>query len=141
MEHRRTPYRYVLRLDSGEEIVAALKSFAARENVRAGAFSGIGAARDLELGYFVRPTKTYVRRAFPGEWEILALTGNFSDLEGEAFPHPHVVIGGEDFAAHGGHLFQGTVTVTCEIHLVTDPDAIRRLKRPDLGFNPLAPRG
>jgi predicted DNA-binding protein with PD1-like motif len=141
MEHRRTRYGYVLRLDAGEDVVTTLKDFAARENVRGGMLSGIGAAADVELGYFVRPTREYVRRVFEGEWEIVSLTGNISELEGEPFPHCHVTLGGRDFTAHGGHLFRGTVTVTCEIHLVTDPDVIRRLRRPDLGFNPLAPRG
>ncbi len=141
MEHRRTRYGYVLRLDPGDEIVSTLKAFAASENVRAGTISGIGAAGDVELGYFVRGSREYIRRSFAGEWEIVALTGNFSELEGEGFPHCHVTLGGEDFAAHGGHLFRGTVTVTCEIHVVTDPDPIRRHARPDLGFNPLAPRG
>ena len=49
------------------------------------------------------------------------------------------VIAGEDFAAHTGHLFRGVVTVTCEVHVITDPDAMRRVRRPDLGFNPLEP--
>ncbi len=141
MEHHRTRYGYVLRLDAGEELWAALKAFAAQENVRAGVLSGIGAASDVELGYFIRSSRTYVRRAFPGEWEIVALTGNFSELDGEGFPHCHITIGGEDFSTYGGHLFQATITVTCEIHVVTDPDPIRRIARPDLGFNPLAPRG
>jgi hypothetical protein len=141
MEHRRTRYGYVLRLDPGEEIVGTLRDFATRENLRAGVLSGIGAAGGLELGYFVRETREYVRRAFEGEWEILHLAGNLSELDGEPFPHCHVTLGGPDFAAHGGHLFRGTVTVTCEVHVVTDPDAIRRVRRPDLGFNPLAPRG
>jgi predicted DNA-binding protein with PD1-like motif len=140
MEHRRTRYGYVLRLDAGEEVIAALKDFAARENVKAGMISGIGAVGDVELGYFVRATRDYVRRRLAGDWEILSLTGNFSDLEGEAFPHCHVTLGGEDFATQGGHLFSGSVTVTCEIQVFTDPDPIRRLRRPDLGFHPLAPR-
>ncbi len=141
MEHRRTRYGHVLRLDPGEEIVTALREFAASENVRAGTLSGIGAAGDIELGYFIRATREYVRRTFPGEWEIVALTGNLSELEGVPFPHCHMTLGGEDFSAHGGHLFRATVTVTCEIHIVTDPDPIRRVARPDLGYNPLAPRG
>jgi uncharacterized protein len=141
MEHRRTRYGYVLRLDAGEEVFASLKTFAAQENVRAGLLSGIGAAADIELGYFARGSATYVRKTFVGEWEIVALTGNFSELEGEGFPHCHMTIGGAGFETHGGHFFKGTVSVTCEIHVVTDPDPIRRLSRPDLGFNPLAPRG
>jgi hypothetical protein len=28
--------------------------------------------------------------------------------------------------------------VTCELHLFTDPGVLRRVSRPDLGFNPLA---
>jgi len=128
-----------MRLDAGEEIVGSLAAFAAERGIRAGAFSGIGAAGDLELGYFIRGTGTYVRRAFEGEYEIGALTGNFSELDGRPFPHCHVVLGDDAFAAYTGHLFRGTVTVTCEIHVVTDPDTLRRVPRPDLGFNPLEP--
>jgi hypothetical protein len=29
------------------------------------------------------------------------------------------------------------VTVTCEVQIVTDPAAMRRVRRPELGFNPL----
>ena len=42
----------------------------------------------------------------------------------------HVVYG-------GGHLFRAVVTVTCEVQIVLAEAAIRRLRRPDLGFNPL----
>jgi predicted DNA-binding protein with PD1-like motif len=99
--------------------------------------SGLGAVGETELGYFVRPTRTYTTRRFEGEYEIGALTGNFSDLDGSPFPHCHVVIAGEDFVAHTGHLFRGVVSVTCEVQVVTDPETIRRIRRPDLGFNPL----
>ena len=29
------------------------------------------------------------------------------------------------------------VTVTCEVQVVTDPEVLRRVRRPDLGFNPI----
>jgi predicted DNA-binding protein with PD1-like motif len=48
-----------------------------------------------------------------------------------------VLIAGEDFAARTGHLFRGVATVTCEVQLVTDPGVLKRVRRPDLGFNPL----
>ena len=99
--------------------------------------SGLGACGDADLGFFVRGTREYVTRSFAGEYEIGALTGNFSELDGEPFPHCHVVIAGEDMVAHTGHLFRGVVTVTCEVQVVTDPDVMRRVSRPDLGFNPL----
>ena len=132
-----------MKIDAGEEVVAALERFAAEESVRAGAISAIGSASDVELGCFVRSTREYVRRTFAGEWEIGSLIGNFSELDGRPFPHCHAVIGGSDFAAHTGHLFRAHVTMTCEAQIVTDPGFLRRVRRADLGFNPLelgAPR-
>ena len=138
MESQRTRYGWALKLDAGEEIVTTLAAFAERESVRAAAISALGAVGDPELGYFVRSTHEYVRRSFPGEWEIGCLTGNFSELEGRSFLHCHVVIGGPDFVAWTGHLFRGVVTLTCEAQIILDPGVLHRVQRPDLGFNPLA---
>ena len=137
MQSQRTRYGYALRLDPGEEIIASLRSFARAHGVRAGLISGLGAVGETELGFFVRATGQYLTRTFSGEHEIGALTGNFSELDGEPFPHCHVVIAGEDLAAHTGHLFRGIVTVTCELQVVTDPGVLRRVRRGELGFNPL----
>jgi len=132
-----TRYGFVVRLDPGEEIVDSLRAFALARGIRAGALSGIGAAGPCELGYFIPGTHEYVRREFPGEYEIGSLTGNWSEFDGEPFPHCHAVLGGDDFVAYTGHLFRAIVTVTCEIHVITDPGIVRRTRRPDLGFNPL----
>ena len=139
MKFQRTRYGYAVRIDSGEEIIGTLKAFARAEGVRSGLIHGLGASGETELGFFVRATGQYVTRTFSGEHEIGSLTGNFSELDGEPFPHCHVVIAGEDFVAHTGHLFRGVVTVTCEVQVITDPDVLRRVRRTDLGFNPLEP--
>ena len=131
MKRQRTRYGYVVRIDSGEEIIATLRAFARAEGVRSGLISGLGAVGEADLGFFVRATGQYVTRTFSGEHELGSLTGNFSDLEGEPFPHCHAVIAGEDFVAHTGHLFRGVVTVTCEVQVITDPDALRRVRRAD----------
>ncbi len=137
MEFQRTRYGYAVRIDAGEEIVESLAAFAAAEGVRAGSISGIGSVVDPELGYFVRPSRDYTRRVFAGDWEVGALTGNLSELDGRPLPHCHAVIAGADFAAYAGHLFRGVVAVTCELQVVTDTGVLRRVSRPDLGFNPL----
>jgi len=139
MKWQRTRYGWVVRIDLGEEIIATLQTFARDQGVRAGMISGIGAAGEVELGFFVRATREYIRRSFVGEYEIGSLTGNFSVLDGEPFPHCHVVIAGEDLVAHTGHLFRGVVTVTCEVQVITDPDLVLRVRGP--GFNPLEPSG
>jgi len=135
MQSRRTAYGYALRIDPGEDIVATLRSFATEHGVRAGLISGLGAVGETELGFFDRATHEYRTRAFTGEYEIGALVGNFSELEGQPHPHCHIVIAGEDFVAYTGHLFRGVVTVTCEVQVITDPGVIKRVRRPDLGIN------
>jgi len=134
---QRTRYGYAIVLETGEEIVTTLQTFAETHGVRGGAITGIGAVGTCELGFFIRTTKSYIRRRFEGEHEIGVLLGNFSELGGRPFPHCHVVIAGEDMVAHTGHLFSGEVTVTCEVHVVTDEGIVQRVMRPDLGFNPL----
>ena len=140
MEHQRTRYGYALRLDSGEEIVDRLGAFAADQGLRAGQITGLGAVSEVELGFFVRPTRTYVRRPLAGEYEIGSLVGNLSELDGRPFAHCHIMVAGEDFVALSGHLFRGVVSVTCEIQVVSDPGILRRVRREDLGFHPLALR-
>jgi hypothetical protein len=137
MESQRTRYGYALKLDTGEEIIATLTSFAAAEGVRAGVISGLGSVGDVELGFFVRETGEYIRRAFDGEHEIGALTGNISELDGAPFPHCHVLIAGRDFIPYTGHLFRGVVTLTCEVQVITDPGILKRVRRPGLPFTPL----
>jgi predicted DNA-binding protein with PD1-like motif len=141
MQAQRLSFGWVLRLDAGEEIVAELRRFAAASGVRAGLITGIGSVGRAELGFFVRSTLEYTRRTFTGDHEVLSLLGNFSVLEGEPFPHCHLILAGDDYAAHGGHLFSAIVSMTCEIHVVTGAgDVLLRPARPDLGFHPLAPR-
>lgn len=138
MEFQRTRYGYALKIDSGEEIFSTLQAFAEAQSLKAGAILGLGAVGETELGFFVPGTRTYVRRVFTGDHEIGSLIGNFSELDGKPFPHCHVVISGEDFAAYSGHLFRGVVTVTCEVQIVTDPGVLRRVRHDDLGFHPLS---
>lgn len=91
MQSRRTRYGYALRIDTGEEVIATLKAFAVAHDVRGGLILGLGAVGEAELGFFVRSRQEYVTRTFTGEHEIGVLTGNFSELDGEPFPHCHVV--------------------------------------------------
>jgi len=141
VEFQRTRYGYALKIDAGEEIFATLQGFAESQGLRAGAIFGLGAVGETELGFFVPATRTYVRRVFAGDHEIGSLIGNFSELDGKPFPHCHLVIAGEDFVAHAGHLFRGIVSVTCEVQIVTDPGVLRRVRQDDRGFHPLSLRG
>ncbi len=106
---------FLVRLDTGEEIVGALAAFAHAHSIDAAAVSGIGSAYDVVLGYFDRATKTYDRHPVEGDVEIVSLLGNVALKEGRAFAHLHVTVSGRDYRAIAGHFFEGKAAGTCEL--------------------------
>ncbi len=137
MKFTSTEFGYIARLDPGEEIIATLSNFVKASDIGTASISGIGAAGELSIGYFDRARKEYVRKALSGEYEILSVTGNVSHVGGEPWVHAHVVLSGSDFAALGGHLFSGKVTVTVELALVVSDERIERKEDAASGFRHL----
>jgi len=107
--------RHLLRLDRGEEVLGSLADFAVQERLPGATLSGVGAVEQTELGYFDLRRREYVRRVFADEMELLSLSGNIAWWSGEPVVHAHVLLGGADYAAVGGHLFRATIAVTGEI--------------------------
>lgn len=106
---------FIVRLATGEEIHASLKQLATLERIDVAGIEGIGAVYDVVLGYFDRATREYLRKAVPEEMEIVSLGGNLAIKESQPFAHLHVVLGGRNFEAVAGHLFEGKAGATCEI--------------------------
>lgn len=96
-------------LDKGTEIINGLSHLMKMRNITTGMISGIGAVSEAQLGYFNAETKSYEKKLFPENMEIVSLKGNISFKDNEIFPHLHVVLSRRDFSAVGGHLFSGTV--------------------------------
>jgi predicted DNA-binding protein with PD1-like motif len=115
MRYARLGDAFLLRLYTGEEIVATATEFARAQSIDAGEVSAIGAAYDVVLGYFDRATKQYERHAVEGEVEIVSLLGNLAIKEGQPFAHLHAAVAGRDFRPYAGHLFEGKAGATCEI--------------------------
>jgi predicted DNA-binding protein with PD1-like motif len=118
MKFRKTGGPYVLALSRGERIVETLAGFCGKETIRAGYFSGLGSCRGAELGFFDWNTKKYRFKKFSGDFEIAALQGNISLLNGRPFVHAHVVLGDKNFRCAAGHLKEAEVLAACEIVLV-----------------------
>jgi len=117
MKIKRFGEGWVIRLETGERIVAALAAFCMKKKIRAGSFTGIGTCRGAELGFFDWEKKKYRFKKLGGDYEITALVGNISVLEGQAFVHAHVTLGGRDFRPWAGHLKEAETLATCEIVL------------------------
>jgi len=108
---------YVITWSRGEEVLTSLREFLASKNIRAGHFTGLGAAESLEFGFYNLETKEYEQRRTNYDVEILSLTGNVAMMDGNYIVHMHGVFGKRDFSAFGGHVFSIQVSGACELHL------------------------
>lgn len=117
MESRKVSDGYIIRCDIGEEIVSVLTDFAQENGIYSGTVIGIGALKNITLGYVDIPNKDYIRKEFEGMYELLNLTGNFTKIDGKAMLHCHAVLSDAHFTVYGGHLFSGIVAVTGEFYI------------------------
>ncbi len=128
MRYQKAGDRYMLRLETGEDLLGAITAFAADRRIDAGSVSGIGSVTDATLGYFDRTSKEYLRQPVPGDTEIVSLLGNLSLKDGQPFAHVHVTLGGRNMGVVAGHLFGGTVAATCELVVEPLPGLLQRTK-------------
>jgi uncharacterized protein len=118
-----------IRLQIDEDVHPALLE-AARRFGAGGAFviSGIGMLRDPELGFFAGP-EGYMKKVFPGNHELLNLSGNISLRDGELMAHLHALLADEQFGVFGGHLFNAQVGMTLEVMLQVIGDPVRMYRK------------
>ena len=129
---------YFLRVDKDEDLFETILGWAKENNVDCAHISGIGALKDIELGFYHLSEKTYERKVFPKEAELLSLDGNISLFEGKPFLHIHAVLGDENFNAFGGHLFSAKVAVTCEVNIRPISIEAKRVPNEEVGLNLLS---
>lgn len=127
MQYLKVSNGYVLRLETNEEIITTLKNFIIDKKIKSAFLYGIGAGKDLTLGYYDAKKKIYHKRAFVEEYEFASLIGNISYLETDPILHIHCTIAPENFITYSGHLFSGKVAATCEIFItLLDKKLIRQ---------------
>ncbi len=104
-------------LDQGEDLFSNLEMLAVKESWQVAHVSGIGALKDIELGFYDLSKQTYQREQFNQEVELLSLEGNLTFKANKPFFHLHAVLGNADYQCFGGHLFRAKVAVVCEINI------------------------
>jgi predicted DNA-binding protein with PD1-like motif len=131
---------FAMVLETGDEAIRALTSFATEHRVKATQFTAIGAFSRVVVAYFDWTTKEYRHVPIDEQVEVLSLVGDIS-LEG-ATPkvHAHVVLGKADATAHGGHLIEGHVRPTLEVVLTEAPRHLHRRFDRVSGLNLIDPR-
>ena len=135
MQYRKLANGFLIRLIKGEEVIATLSAFIEEQKILGGFVFGLGALKDLTLGYFDAPNKTYIKKLFPEDLEFGNVTGSISYLEGKPFVHAHVTAGSSDFIAVTGHLFSATISATGEFFILPSDSKIERKPDSDTGLN------
>lgn len=141
MQYSKFKNTYVIRLETGEEIIASLKMFVEKEKIEGGFFYGLGAVKDVTLGYFNLERKEYKEKSFKEGFELTSLVGDVAFSDEKIIVHAHVTLADEDFKTFSGHLGKAVVTATVE--LVFNLAEGKLLKKPDpiTGLNLLDLKG
>jgi len=104
-----------IRLMPGETLIEQIKEACEKHNISSAVvLSGIGQLGKVEIGYFVEKGN-YSPETFEKPLEILNLSGNICKQDNDYLSHLHIVLGDEKKSSLGGHLINGTVSITAEI--------------------------
>ena len=125
---------FAIVLDTGDEAMAAIASFAAARHLRASQFTAIGALSRVVVAYFDWETKEYRRTSIGEQVEVLSLLGDVTCENGTPKVHAHIVVSKADATAHGGHFIEGHVRPTLEIVLTETPAHLERHFDPETGL-------
>jgi predicted DNA-binding protein with PD1-like motif len=135
MKWRREGSRIFIRLELGDDVHSSLAEIAGREGVSGGWFSGIGAASDVELGYYHLDRKDYDRTRVAGDVEIASASGSLGLVDGKPFVHLHAVVSDRECVPRAGHLFHAVSATTLEFVLLVAETPIERTKDEETGLN------
>jgi uncharacterized protein len=125
---------FALVFAAGDEVKSELERFAREQSLSAARLSGMGALRDVTLGYFNWESKEYDENRFDEQVEIVSLNGDVALNDGEPAVHAHLAVGRADGSALGGHLVEAHVRPTLEVVLVESPAYLRKEVDPETGL-------
>jgi len=125
---------FALVLETGDEAMQVLESWAADNRVRASQLTAIGAFERATVAYFDWSTKQYKPISIDEQVEVLTMNGDITLEKQRPKVHAHVVLGKADATAHGGHLMKGFVRPTLEIIVTELPRHLYRHHDPASGL-------
>ena len=135
MKSKKIKDNYFIRFDRGEKIIETLKNFCAKNKIKCGYFSGIGALGEVELAHYIVENKKYTSKTFKQPLEIVNIAGNITTMGKEVYLHCHITLSDEKMNAIAGHLKEGIIAATCEIVFVKLNSSINRKYDETTGLN------
>ncbi|HZD88703.1 MAG TPA: PPC domain-containing DNA-binding protein [Pseudolabrys sp.] len=128
-------------MDKGDEVLSAIKDFAARERVLAAQITAIGALSDVVLRYFDWDAKEYRDIPVREQVEVASLIGDIARApDGKPAVHIHLVVGRKDGSAMAGHLGEAHVRPTLEVVVAEQPSYLQKVHDPETGLALISPK-
>ncbi|MHA2182499.1 MAG: PPC domain-containing DNA-binding protein [Promethearchaeota archaeon] len=122
------------KVEPDEDLIESIIEMVQNHKIQSGLINCIGALKKFTLGYFNLDTKSYERKVFEENIELVSCMGNIAFLDGEPIIHLHISIGNRDYSVMGGHLFQpAIVSITGEVYIFEIDKKLYR--ESDLKFN------
>lgn len=118
----------ILKFKQKEEFFSELKNFCRKRELQGGFFSGIGAALEVELGYYDLEDHEYYFNTYDQTpIEVTNIKGNISlDSDGSYTIHAHGTVANDQQEVKGGHFNKLIVGPTLEIVVFPSKDKVRR---------------
>ncbi len=135
MEYRRFGSKYVVRMDTGEEIAGKVMELAEKEHIRLASISALGALSRLRVGVFKMDEQKFYANEFRGDYEIVSLTGTINTMDGKPYVHLHLAAADDTGRVVGGHLQSAVISATCEMVVDLIDGAVDRRFDPQTGLN------
>lgn len=127
-------------LETGDEAMECLESFARQHRISAAQITGIGAFSTVTLRYFDWDEKRYLDHKVDAQVEVASLIGDVALApSGEPSIHVHLVVGRRDGSASAGHLGSAKVRPTLELVVTESPAHLRKVKDPASGLALIRP--
>lgn len=134
MNYRFDSNKYFISLYPGDEINSSFEKLATAEGIQSAWISGIGALTDMEIGYYVIETKSYIRKQYSDDYELTSLSGNITLKDGKVYSHTHITFSDREFNVFGGHLFSGVISAAGEFVMTPGKNPINRAFNNEIGL-------
>ena len=130
---------HLLVLEKDEKVVANVLKAAADRGIVGGWVWGLGSVKEVEIGYYDLPKRTYLKRRFDEDMELAGAHGNLAMAGAERVLHLHCSVSGPELISFCGHLFEAKVAVTVEFLLRDFGRRIERADDPSVGLRLIQP--
>ena len=125
----------LLRFDLDEDIISGLAYFCSQQQITAGSFSVIGAAKEVIISYYNLETKKYQDKTIAKDIEIVGVLGNIATMDGKTMVHAHGSFSDETFVLQAGHIKKLVISATGEVILHVFDGVIERAYDERTGLN------